>query len=157
MKRSWLFWPTLPAILLLLGGCSAVAGPCKISAEQQTGVRVFHVEGYGFNALNIRNYHALYLGWSRHTLVFEDSTPPDASSPMSHFGLFQQLPNSTPVQVSSVSAGAQCAWEPAFRGFALGLQSRTTSYLPLNRDLVLENIPSTSAADIPHFSLHSFP
>lgn len=139
------------------GGCSAVAGSFKLRAERQPGVLVTEVEGLGCTSLAFRDYQTLYLGWSKHVLVFEGEDNPDILPMSEVMGVFAPLPASEAVYVSSSSAGLQIAWEPAFRGFAVGFQTRTTARLPVNRSMVFECHPSSETVidDIPRFKLNT--
>ena len=144
-------------ILLATSGCSSIIGPHHIEVESGNGVKVVHLKGYGCNSIFQYDTAAIHLGWFERTLVFDEHAFAGKDSSGVGFGFYSSLPSSISVYQSVVDIGACAAWEPLFRGFSLGFQSRSLSRLPLNESLIFEAIRTNGKNPFPQFSLQRIP
>ncbi len=138
-------------------GCSSIVGPHQIKVQQAHGVKVVHVEGYGCNALFQNDTAALHLGWFQRTLVFEQDVGAEEDVMEGRFGLFSKLPSGFSYHQSVVDVGVCAAWEPSFRGFSLGFQSRSVSRLPVEDSLIFESTHRSADEGISNYFLHKLP
>jgi hypothetical protein len=135
------YWLVVTIAPLMIG-CSAVAGPHHVRAEQHKGLKIIYLKGYGCNVLHQGDISALHFGWYQRTLAFEDLTPKKEVTTES-FSLLSRLPNEQSLHYSMVDAGLTAASEPTFCGLTLGYQFRHVSRLPMERNLVLEMTKNT--------------
>lgn len=148
----------MAALLLSVNsGCSSIIGPHQIKVQQAHGVKVVHVEGYGCNALFQNDTAALHLGWFQRTLVFEQDVDTEEDVMEERFDLFSKLPSGFSYHQSVVDVGACAAWEPSFRGFSLGFQSRSVSRLPVEDSMIFESTLRSDDEVISNFLLHKLP
>lgn len=138
-------------------GCSSIVGPHQIKVQLAPGVKVVDVEGYGCNALFQNDTAALHLGWFQRTLVFEQDVDTEERVMEGRFGFFSKLPSGFSYHQSVVDVGACAAWEPTFRGFSFGFQSRSLSRLPIEENLILDSTHGSKDKGIKCFSLHKLP
>lgn len=138
-------------------GCSSIVGPHQIKVEQGAGVSIVHLEGYGCNSLHQNDTAAIHLGWFQRTFVFEELGAVPGENSDARYSIFSRLPGGVSLHQSVVDAGVCAAWEPTFRGFSVGFQSRSISRLPIHDSMAFEVIRSNGNRPISRFSLHRTP
>lgn len=151
--KAWLF--TIP----LLGSlsCSLIVGPHHITIEPGKGVNVVSIEGYVSNIIHKNDTAAFHFGRFRRVFVLgeRDSIYDGPSYP--NFRIYSRLPKGYSLHQSVIDAGVCLAWEPSFRGFSFGHQSRSISRLPVDDGLAFKIERVNDNDSTPYYSLEYLP
>jgi hypothetical protein len=124
-----------------------VVGLIAARAEPATGGCVTEVHSAGIEIRNLPGYRGLTLG-SRSTAYFHPIGTDDPDTEKTSTWGAVHFPDREPVFTRSATHGFDFAWEPSFRGFSCGIDSRSCGILKPDQSAELRvNTISPSSPD----------